>query len=164
MGLGKKVRLNRLFGHASGRMCSVAVDHFVAYHLGMPEGLADLPRVIGAVVAGTPDAITMTRGPALSCWHPYAGRVPLIVQSVAARPDDSADEQLSMPEDALHIGADAFAFLAPLQHAKRSDHQEHQRDSSDCSCIHLSPFSSHWRVMAFNHPSVIKKPACAGFD
>lgn len=122
MGLGKKVRLNRLFGHPSGRMCSVAVDHFVAYHLGMPEGLADLPRVIGAVVAGKPDAITMTKGTALSCWPPHAGKLPLIVQSLAARPDDSADEQLSVPEDAVRIGADAFAIVAYVRGASEGAH------------------------------------------
>lgn len=122
MGLGKRVRLNRLFGHASGRMCSVAVDHFVAYHLGMPEGLADLPRVIGAVVAGAPDAITMTKGTALSCWAPFAGRIPFIVQSVAARPDDSADEQLSTPEDAVRVGADAFAIVAYLRGPSEAAH------------------------------------------
>ena len=122
MGLGKKVRLNRIFGHSSGRMCSVAVDHFVAYHLGMPEGLADLPRVIRAVVAGGPDAITMTRGTALSCWPPYAGRVPLIVQSMASRPDDSADEQFSVPEDAVTIGADAFAIVCYVRGPSEAAH------------------------------------------
>ena len=98
MGLGKKTRINRLFGHPSGRMCSAAIDHFVAYHLGMPEGLANLPRVIASVVAGEPDAITMTKGTALLCWPAYAGKIPLIIQSLAARPDDSADQQLADPK------------------------------------------------------------------
>jgi class I fructose-bisphosphate aldolase len=103
-------------------MCSVAVDHFVAYHLGMPDGLAHLPRVIRAVVAGGPDAITMTRGTALSCWTPYAGRIPFIVQSLASRPDDSADEQLSVPEDAARIGADAFAIVAYVRGPSEAAH------------------------------------------
>jgi class I fructose-bisphosphate aldolase len=122
LGLGKKVRLNRLFGNPSGRICSVAIDHFIAYHAGMPEGLADLPRVVRAIVAGGPDAITMTRGAALSCWPPYAGRVPLIMQSMASRPDDSADEQLSVPEDAVNIGADAFAIVAYLRGPSEAAH------------------------------------------
>ena len=68
MNIGKKIRLRGLFNHPSGRICSVAVDHFVGYHLEMPPGLADLPKTIGAIVAGKPDAITMTKGAALDCW------------------------------------------------------------------------------------------------
>ena len=31
MAVGKKIRLNRIFSHPSGRFLSVAVDHFIAY-------------------------------------------------------------------------------------------------------------------------------------
>jgi DhnA family fructose-bisphosphate aldolase class Ia len=103
-------------------MCSVAVDHFIAYHAGIPEGLANLPRVIGAVVAGAPDAITMTKGAALSCWPAHAGRIPLIMQSTLARADDSADEQLASPEDAVRIGADAFAICSYVRGATEAAH------------------------------------------
>jgi class I fructose-bisphosphate aldolase len=103
-------------------MCTVAVDHFVTYHVGMPEGLANLPRVIGEVVAGAPDAITMTRGAALSCWAPHAGKLPLIIQSLAARPDDSADEQIATPEDAVRTGADAFAICSFVRGATEAAH------------------------------------------
>lgn len=160
MGLGKTVRLNRLFGNQSGRMCSVAVDHFVAYHLGMPEGLADLPRVIGAVVAGEPDAITMTRGTALSCWPPYAGRIPLIIQSLASRPDDSADEQLSVPEDAVRAGADAFAIVAYVRGPSETAHVRRVakavRDAERCEMpiiVHTYPrrFTSDGVEISF-HP------------
>jgi len=122
LSLGKKVRLNRLFADPSGKMCAVAIDHFVAYHLGMPEGLRNLPRVVASVVAGEPDAITMTKGTALGCWPPYAGRIPLIVQSLASRPDDSADEQLADPEDAVRLGADAFAICAYVRGATEAAH------------------------------------------
>src|ERR1700722_13271113 len=122
LGLGKKTRINRLFGHPSGRMCSVAIDHFVAYHLGMPEGLANLPKVIASVVAGAPDAITMTKGTALLCWPKYAGKIPLIIQSLAARPDDSADEMLAEPEDAVRMGADAFAICAYVRGSTEARH------------------------------------------
>ena len=29
--LGKQIRLNRLFSHPCGRLCSIAVDHFAGY-------------------------------------------------------------------------------------------------------------------------------------
>ena len=112
MGLGKAIRLARLFADPSGRLCSVAVDHFLAYHEGLPEGLRDLPATIAAIVDGGPDAITMNKGVALGCWGPYAGRVPLIIQSLMVRPDDTADEHSSVPEDAVRLGADAFATCA----------------------------------------------------
>ena len=107
--LGKQVRLNRLFSDPSGRLCSVAVDHFIGYQDGLPEGLRNLPAAIEAVVAGRPDAVTMHKGVAVSCWGRFAGQVPLIMQSVAGRPDDSADECITRPEDAVRIGADAYA-------------------------------------------------------
>jgi len=122
MGIGKQIRLNRLFGHRSGRLCSVAVDHFLGYHTGMPPGLANLPETIAAIVAGKPDAITMNKGVALGCWGRYAGSIPLIVQSTIARPDDTADESIAVPEDAVRMGAEAFATCCFVRGATEGAH------------------------------------------
>jgi DhnA family fructose-bisphosphate aldolase class Ia len=62
MDLAKTIRVNRLFAHPSRRLCSVAVDHFIGYQKGLPEGLADVPQTLAKVVAGKPDAITMFKG------------------------------------------------------------------------------------------------------
>jgi DhnA family fructose-bisphosphate aldolase class Ia len=51
----------------------------------------------------------MHRGTAAACWAPYAGKLPLIVQSSACRVDDSADEVVATPEDAVRLGADGYA-------------------------------------------------------
>ena len=115
MTLGKQIRLNRLFSHPSGRLCSVAVDHFIGYQDGMPESLRDLPAILKTLVAAGPDAVTMHKGVAVSCWAPYAGRIPLITQSIIGRPDDSSDEFMSTPADAIRAGADAFATCAFLR-------------------------------------------------
>ncbi len=112
MGLGKMIRLRRLFAHPSGRLCSVAVDHFLGYHDALPTGLKDLPQTIRQVVAGRPDAVTMQYGVVRTCWPPYAGQIPMIVQSTAGRPDDTADEIFLGAEDALRLGADALAICA----------------------------------------------------
>ena len=112
MDLGKAIRLARLFSHASGRFCSVAVDHFIGYQTGLPEGLRDLRSTLEVLVAGRPDAVTMHIGVAKTCWPPLAGRVPLIIQSIIGRPDDTADEHLCIPEDAVRVGVDAFATCA----------------------------------------------------
>lgn len=112
MNLGKQIRLNRLFAHPSGRLCSVAVDHYIGYGHGLPDGLRRIQPTLAAIVAAQPDAVTMHKGLAAAAWPPHAGRVPLIVQSTMARPDDSAREQMATPEDAVRLGADAFAVAA----------------------------------------------------
>ncbi|MCL5998176.1 MAG: aldolase, partial [Chloroflexi bacterium] len=112
MNIGKQIRLNRIFSHPSGRLCSVAVDHFIAYGEGLPGGLRHIQPTLAAIVAARPDAVTMHRGIAAHCWHPHAGVVPLIVQSSTIRVDDSACEQIATPEDAVRLGADALAIAA----------------------------------------------------
>ena len=109
MGVGKSVRLNRLFSHPSGRLCSVAVDHFIGYQKGLPPGLTDLPKAIAAVVEGLPDAITMHKGPAMSVWPRFAGRIPLIIEAMDFTVSDSVIECVVTVEEALRLGADALA-------------------------------------------------------
>jgi fructose-bisphosphate aldolase, class I len=122
VGLGKQVRLSRLFAHQSGRFCSVAVDHFIGYQQGLPDGLRDLRTALAAIIAGRPDAVTMHKGVAISYWPPFAGTTPLILQSIIGRPDDSADEHLATPEDAVRLGADAFATCAFVRGVTEASH------------------------------------------
>jgi class I fructose-bisphosphate aldolase len=107
----------------------VAVDHWLGYHDDLPAGLANMPRTIAAVVAGKPDAITMHRGAAMACWGKHAGAIPLIIQSISARPDDSADEQTAFPEDAVVLGADAFATCAFIRGETEAEHLRRVCDS-----------------------------------
>ena len=109
MGLGKQIRLNRLFAHPSARMCAVAVDHFIGYQNGLPAGLTDLAATLAKLVAGKPDAITMTKGTASNAWGPHAGKIPLIVSSVLFTADDALIERVAVPEEAVRLGADAIA-------------------------------------------------------
>jgi DhnA family fructose-bisphosphate aldolase class Ia len=66
MNIGKLVRMNRIFSHSSGRLCSVAVDHFIGYGHGLPDGLRQIGPTLAAIVAGRPDAVTMHKGIAAS--------------------------------------------------------------------------------------------------
>ena len=109
MGLGKKVRLNRLFSHPSGRLCSVAVDHMITYQKGLPPGLRNVPETIAKLVEAKPDAITMYKGMAKSLWEDYAGRVPLIINTMMFTVDDGIIEKIARPEEVLYLGADAVA-------------------------------------------------------
>jgi len=113
MNTGKLVRLNRLFSHSSGRLCSVAVDHFVGYSFAtLPDGLRNIKPTLEQIVAGKPDAVTMQKGLASSAWQPYAGRVPMIMQTSGITVDDVSTEQIGTPEDAVRLGADAVAVAA----------------------------------------------------
>ncbi len=112
MGIGKQIRINRIFAHQSGRLCSVAVDHFIGYGEGLPAGLRHIRQTLDAVLQARPDAVTMHKGIALALWSPYAGTVPLILQTSAVRVDDSACEQIATADDALRLGADAVAVAA----------------------------------------------------
>ncbi len=129
MSLGKLVRLNRLFAHPSGRLCSVAVDHFVAYTEGLPPGLRHIRPTLAAIMAGRPDAVTMHKGIAAALWPPYAGAVPLILQSSLVRLDDSAHEQWATPEEAIRLGADALAVVAFVRGATEATYLRMLGDS-----------------------------------
>ena len=129
MNLGKLVRMNRLFGHSSGRFCSVAVDHYIGYSGELPDGLRHLKETLAAVVPARPSALTMHKGAADSLWAPYAGSVPLIVQTVITWPDDRACEVVATPEEAIRLGADAVAVAAFL---KGPTEAEHIRMIADC--------------------------------
>lgn len=122
MGLGKAVRLRRLFGDPSGRLCSVAVDHYINYAVGVPRGLRNIRETLAAVVAGRPDAVTMHKGVAAVAWEQYAGMVPLIIQSVAARPDDTACEVVAHADEAIRLGADAIATAAFIRGRSEAEH------------------------------------------
>ncbi len=112
MNTGKLVRMNRLFSDPSAKLCSIAVDHFMVYNMGLPPGLRSIEQTIDDIVAGKPDAITMHKGMAASIWPKHAGRVPLIIQSSLVRPDETAFELGATPEDAIRLGADAIAIVA----------------------------------------------------
>lgn len=109
MDLAKQIRLNRIFSHPSGRLCSVAIDHFIGYQKGLPKGLVNVPKALRQLMGGKPDAVTLLKGMAKSAWPPYAGSVPMIIQSVTFTADERVIENAANPEEVLRLGADAIA-------------------------------------------------------
>lgn len=107
MGLAKTTRLNRIFSNPDGRIFSLAVDHGIG--LSMPEGLRNVPATLAQLVELGPDAVTLSKGMAKSAWEPYAGQVPLIVQTIIFPPDDVPRIKATRAEEALMLGADAVA-------------------------------------------------------
>jgi class I fructose-bisphosphate aldolase len=109
---GKLARLNRIFSHSSGRICTVAVDHLVGFSGNLPMGLRRIQPTLASIVSARPDAVTMHKGTAATAWRAHAGAIPLIIQSVLARVDDVAPEVAATPEEAVRLGADAIAVAA----------------------------------------------------
>lgn len=115
MNIGKQIRLNRIFSNPDGRLCSVAIDHFVGYASGMPAGLSNLPYTLAKIAEGVPDAVTMIKGTAMSCWSPYAGRTPLILQAGCFTADERIIETLTTAEECARLGADAMAVAVGVR-------------------------------------------------
>jgi len=59
---------------------------------------------------GFPSAVTMTKGVAMTCWQPYAGSVPLILQAGCFTADDRVIESMTTAEECVRLGADAIAI------------------------------------------------------
>jgi class I fructose-bisphosphate aldolase len=150
MGLGKQIRLNRLFSHPSGRFCSVAVDHFVGYSARLPEGLRNLPETIAAVVSGAPDAITMQKGTALTCWPPHAGKVPLVLQAGCFTADDGIMEILTSPEDVVLFGADALAIAIGVRGPNEGNYIRMLADGVSAAANYDVPVIAHIYPRAFD--------------
>ena len=56
--LGKKVRMSRLINPKSDKMMAITVDHSISR--GIMQGLIPIQDTIDKIVAGGPEAITMT--------------------------------------------------------------------------------------------------------
>lgn len=129
MGLGKDVRLARLFSHGSGKLFGVAVDHFVGYGDVRAGGLADLPAALGRTMRAEPDSVTMMPGAAKHLWPLYAGNAALIVQGGMMTPDDRVRELVATPEDAVRMGADALAVSIGVRGAAEGSYLRWLADS-----------------------------------
>ena len=106
--LGKKIRLNRLLSDKSGRYLGVTVDHAMAR--GVLKGLEGIRPLIGKIVAGHPDEVTMHKGIADSCFEEYAGKVPLVLKVTTFGPTHPRqDVQVTGVSDAVSYGADAVS-------------------------------------------------------
>lgn len=107
--LGKSARLNRILAGGGRRVLTVAVDHMINYPLGFPAGLRRMESTLAQIVAGGADAVTMNKGIALRFMPPHAGRIPLIIQSMALRPGEPDFADTATVAETIGFGADAIA-------------------------------------------------------
>jgi class I fructose-bisphosphate aldolase/fructose-bisphosphate aldolase/2-amino-3,7-dideoxy-D-threo-hept-6-ulosonate synthase len=105
--------LERLKNRESGYILTVALDHAPSY--GLLKGLESIRRVVEQVASGGPDAIMLMKGTAEYCFHPYAGRIALILKCSTLSPfHPEQDVWVSSVEDALRLGADAIAMAVTI--------------------------------------------------
>lgn len=108
--LGKAIRANRLMSRRPGRLLDITIDHGIAR--GVLPGLEDIASLTGRIVATRPDAITMQKGIAETCFLPHAGQVPLIVKCSSYSPfHRDFDAMTASVEEAAQLGADAAIEL-----------------------------------------------------
>ncbi|MCM3761977.1 fructose-bisphosphate aldolase [Alkalihalobacillus oceani] len=106
--LGKEVRMNRLL-HEDGRLLAVAVDQATAR--GIFNELMPIARKISEIAEAKPDAMTMHKGIADTCFHEHVGKTSLIFKASTFSPwQPNSDVQVATVEEALRYGADAISM------------------------------------------------------
>lgn len=111
--LGKEVRMNRLVNPASGKMMAITVDHAISRGIAPMTGLQPIQSTIDKIVAGRPDAMTMTKGIAEHCMYPHAGKVSILLKcSSYAPPHPTKDIAFGSVDEAIRMGADAVSIGA----------------------------------------------------
>jgi fructose-bisphosphate aldolase, class I len=107
--LGRQVRLNRIMSARPNRLLDITVDHAIAR--GVIPGLENIASLIARLIEGKPDAITMHKGIAESCFMPYAGQIPLIIKCSSYSPfHHSFDTPITSVEEAVRLGADGVSI------------------------------------------------------
>jgi DhnA family fructose-bisphosphate aldolase class Ia len=111
--LGKHVRMSRLVNQKSDKMMAITVDHSIAR--GIMQGLIPIQRTIDMIVAGRPDAITMTKGIAELCLPKHVGKVSLLLKCSSYSPvQPTSDTLIGDVEEGIRMGADAISVGAMM--------------------------------------------------
>jgi len=130
--LGKAVRMSRLINEKSNRMMAITVDHSISR--GIMTGLIPIQATIDKIVAGGPDAVTMTKGIAEICMPLHAGKVSLLLKCSSYSPvQPTFDISFGDVEEGVRIGADAVSVGAMmLGDFQAAQIQEIGKFSKDC--------------------------------
>lgn len=111
--LGKEVRMSRLVNPKSNKMMAITVDHAISRGIAPMTGLQPIQSTIDKIVAGRPDAMTMTKGIAERCLAPHAGKVSLLLKCSSYAPvHPTKDVVFGSVEEAVRMGADAVSIGA----------------------------------------------------
>lgn len=121
--LGKAVRMSRLVNPVSNKMMAITVDHAISRGIAPMTGLQPIQSTIDKIIAGRPDAMTMTKGIAEHCMWQHAGKVSILLKCSSYSPAHptkdilfgSVDEAIRMGADAVSIGAMTLGDFQDVQ-------------------------------------------------
>ena len=111
--LGKAVRMSRLVNPKSNKMMAITVDHAISRGIAPMTGLHHIQDTIDKIVAGRPDAMTMTKGIAEDCMWKHAGKVSILMKISNYSPvNPTNDIVFGSVDEAIRMGADAVSMGA----------------------------------------------------
>lgn len=124
--LGKEVRMSRLVDSKSDKMMAITVDHAISRGIAPMTGLQPIQKTIDAIVAGRPNAMTMTKGIAEHCMWKNAGKTSILLKCSSYAPAHptydiafgTVDEAIRMGADAVSVGAMTFGNFQDKQFAE----------------------------------------------
>jgi fructose-bisphosphate aldolase/2-amino-3,7-dideoxy-D-threo-hept-6-ulosonate synthase len=111
MGIGKSIRMERIFDRNSGRSVIVPMDHGVT--VGPIFGLTDMRNAVNAVAEGGANAVLLHKGIVIAGHRGYGKDIGLIIHlsaSTSLGPDPLNKVIVAQVEEALRLGADAVSM------------------------------------------------------
>ena len=109
--LGQEVRMSRLVNPKSNKMMAITVDHAISRGIAPMTGIQDIQGAIDKIVAGRPDAMTMTGPIAERCLGKHAGKVSLLCKISSYSPvSPTQDAVFGTVDSAIALGADAVSM------------------------------------------------------
>jgi len=132
--LGKEVRMSRLVNPKSNKMMAITVDHAISRGIAPMTGLHSIQSTIDKIVAGRPDAMTMTKGIAERCMYQHAGKTSILLKCSSYSPvHPTYDISFGSVDEAIRMGADAVSIGAmTLGDFQDSQFEEIGRFSEEC--------------------------------
>ena len=112
--MGKAVRLARMVNPESNRMMAITVDHAISRGIASLTGIHDIQGTIDKIVAGRPDAMTMTGGIQKRCWTPHVGSGISVLHKISnySPVAPTNDNVFGAVDAAIRMGADAVSMGA----------------------------------------------------
>lgn len=111
--LGKAVRLSRLVDKKSNKMMAITVDHATSRGIAHMDGLQPIQETIDKIIAGHPNALTMTKGIAERCMWQHAGEVSILMKCSNYSPvQPTKDTIFGSVDEAIRMGADGVSIGA----------------------------------------------------
>jgi fructose-bisphosphate aldolase/2-amino-3,7-dideoxy-D-threo-hept-6-ulosonate synthase len=111
MGIGKRIRMERIVDRKSGRSVIVPMDHGVS--VGPIPGLIDMRSAVNAVADGGANAVLLHKGIVIAGHRGYGKDIGLIIHlsaSTSIGPDPLNKVNVATVEEAIRLGADAVSI------------------------------------------------------